>query len=303
MNLEALKDFNAVATHGGFGRASRVSGIPKATLSRRIRDLEESLGVRLLERGARSLTLTEEGTSLHIRTKGLLAELVETEQQLVAGAHRLRGRLRISAPVLLSHTRLGRIAAEFSRTYPEVQVEIVAEDRLVDPVEDGYDLIVRINPRPDSMLVGRCFLRDTFLAVVPAAWSVETDLSSLTAAAFPAATLLWAPDRDEWRVLPPAGPDVVLRPRVTLRLSSLLMVRDAVMAGTHAAILPKSIIADELEAGRIKSLGTPADRDAELWMLHSSRRLVSPKVTAFMQLLDAAFAEGGSPRLASLADR
>ena len=291
MNLEALKDFNLVAMHGGFGRASRVSRIPKATLSRRIRELEESLGVRLLERGARSLTLTEAGTALHLRTRGLLAEILETEQEIVAGAGQLRGRLRISAPMLFSHTSLGRIAAQFSQTYPEVRLEVVAEDRLVDPVEDGYDLVVRINPRPDSRLVGRCFLHDLFLAVVPARWRRQTDPASVTGATFPAATLMSAPEQVEWRVVPASGPEFVLRPEVTLRLSSLLMVRDAVLAGTHAAILPRSIVSEELEAGRLESLGAIADRNVEIWMLHSSRRLVSPKVRAFMQCLDAAFAD------------
>jgi DNA-binding transcriptional LysR family regulator len=291
MDLEALKDFNLVAMHGGFGKASRLSGIPKATLSRRVRDLEESLGVRLLERGARALALTEEGASLHVRTKGLLAELLEAEQALVEGAGRLRGRLRVSAPVLLSHTTLGRIAAEFSKAHPQVQLEIVAEDRMVDPVEDGYDLIIRINPRRDSVLVGRCFLRDHFVAVIPARWRIKTDPDSLTRASLPAAALISAPEPVQWKLVLPSGAGAVLRPEVSLRLSSLLMIRDAVLAGTHAAILPRSIISDELKTNHLTALGRVADRDVELWMLHSSRRLLSPKVAAFMRHLDTAFAE------------
>ena len=96
MNLEALSAFNLVAAHGGFGRASRVTGRPKATLSRRVAELELSLGVRLIERGSKSLRLTDEGRALHERTDGLLSEIVEAGEAVVLGASTPRGRLRVS---------------------------------------------------------------------------------------------------------------------------------------------------------------------------------------------------------------
>src|SRR5260370_41200795 len=99
MNLLALSDFNLVASLGGFGRASRASGRPKATLSRRVMELEESLGVRLLERGARSLRLTEEGSTLYARTEGLLSEVAEIGAAIAGGLAGPRGRLRVSAPL------------------------------------------------------------------------------------------------------------------------------------------------------------------------------------------------------------
>ena len=99
MDLQSLTDFNLVATHGGFGRASRVSGRPKATLSRRVTELEQSLGVRLIDRGTHALRLTEEGRSLHERTAGPLSEIAEAGDAVVLGAATPRGRLRISVPV------------------------------------------------------------------------------------------------------------------------------------------------------------------------------------------------------------
>lgn len=102
MDLLAIADFNLVAAHGGIGRASRASGRPKATLSRRVAELEESLSVRLFERGGRALRLTEEGRALHERTTALLTEL--------------RRRRRISAPA-----RDARVAASGSarpRSFP-----------------------------------------------------------------------------------------------------------------------------------------------------------------------------------------
>ncbi len=105
MDLQALTDFNLVAAHGGFGRASRASGRAKATLSRRVAELEQSLGVRLIERGSQSLRLTDEGRALHERTSGPLSDIAEAGEAVVLGASTPRGRLRVSAPVLLPMSR------------------------------------------------------------------------------------------------------------------------------------------------------------------------------------------------------
>src|SRR5690349_3989127 len=99
MDLQALSDFDLVAAHGGFGRAARVSGRSKATLSRRVAELEQDLGVRLIERGSQSLRLTDEGRGLHERTRGLLSEIAEAGEAVVLGASMPKGRLRVSAPL------------------------------------------------------------------------------------------------------------------------------------------------------------------------------------------------------------
>src|SRR5206468_8745720 len=134
MDLLALADCNWVARHGGFGRAARATGRPKATLSRRVAELEGSLGLRLLERGTRVLTLTDEGRALHARSGALLTELEEVAAGIAAGGRSPRGRLRISAPLLFSQTAMGRLAAGFARRFPEVRLEVTTEDRAVDMV-------------------------------------------------------------------------------------------------------------------------------------------------------------------------
>src|SRR3546814_3766630 len=108
MELSALSDFNLVVAQGGFGRASRTSGRPKATLSRHVMELEESLGVRLLERGGRSLRLTDEGRALYERTERLLAEIEEVGEALTAGVSQPRGHPRVSGPDWFPHTLLGQ---------------------------------------------------------------------------------------------------------------------------------------------------------------------------------------------------
>ncbi|MEO5806141.1 LysR family transcriptional regulator [Devosia sp.] len=291
MDLQALSDFDLVAAHGGFGRAARVSGRSKATLSRRVAELEQSLGVRLIERGSQSLRLTDEGRGLHQRTHGLLSEIAEAGEAVVLGASTPRGRLRVSAPVVFAHVALPRIGARFALAYPEVQLEIVAEDRKVDPVEDGYDLIIRIDPSPDERLVGRRFLNDERLIVAPPGMPRPTSGINRDGFSVKAVLLSATAPGAIWRVSSGAGADIVLRPEPVIRLSSLLMVRDAVLAGAGAALLPKLLVADDIEAGRLAYWGTHAGPPVEIWALQSSRRLIGAKVRAFLDLVENAFPE------------
>lgn len=291
MDIQALSDFDLVAAHGGFGRAARVSGRSKATLSRRVAELEESLGVRLIERGSQSLRLTDEGRGLHERTHGLLSEIAEAGEAVALGASTPRGRLRVSAPVVFAHVALPRIGARFALAYPDVQLEIVAEDRKVDPVEDGYDLIIRIDPSPDERLVGRRFLNDERLIVappgmpppIPGADGDDLTVSAVLLSATPPGTL--------WRMTSRTEAGIVLRPAPILRLSSLLMVRDAVLAGAGAALLPKLLVAEDVEAGRLAHWGTHTGPTVEIWALQSSRRLIGAKVRAFLEVVEKAFHE------------
>ncbi|MFH1558083.1 MAG: LysR family transcriptional regulator [Pseudomonadota bacterium] len=291
MDLQALSDFDLVAAHGGFGRAARVSGRSKATLSRRVAELEQRLGVRLIERGTQSLRLTDEGRTLHERTRGLLSEIVEAGEAVVLGASTPKGRLRVSAPVVFAHVALPRIAARFALAYPEVQLEIVAEDRKVDPVEDGYDLIIRIDPSPDERLVGRRFLNDERLIVAPPDMPRPLPSADGEDSAVKAVLLSATPPGTLWPMGSGTEADITLRPDPVLRLSSLLMVRDAVLAGVGAALLPKLLVAEDIEAGRLAYWGTHAGPPVEIWALQTSRRLIGAKVRAFLEVVEKAFPE------------
>jgi DNA-binding transcriptional LysR family regulator len=289
MDLLALADFNLVARHGGFGRAARETGRPKATLSRRVAELEADLGLRLFERGARMLKLTQEGRALYERTGALLAEIDETAAALASGGDRPRGRLRISAPLLFSQTAMGTLAAGFARAYPDVRLEVTTEDRPVDMVEEGYDLVIRVNPDPDESLVGRIFLRDRLVVVAAPGRQRPADGTPVPAVVRPVG------DQAAWRV---AGqPDVAIDP--VLRLSSLVMVRDAVRAGIGAGCLPASVVSHDLAAGRLVRWGDVAGPEIALWALYPSRRLLSARVSAFLDYLKAAFPDGTPDELAA----
>jgi DNA-binding transcriptional LysR family regulator len=278
MNLNALADFALVATNGGLGKASRVSGRSKATLSRHIAELEEQLGVRLVERSARGLKLTEAGDMLMARTEGSITEVLEAMTAVREGVSAPRGHLRVASPALFSQLSMGSIAADFCADYPEITIEVVAEDRMVDLVEEQFDVAIRINPRADSGLVGSCFAKDRQVVVaapsipMPKPGAVRS-VPGIVFAGSQATT--W--NLDDGRL--------VLEPIARLRFSSFLMIRDAAIAGAGAALLPQSIVWNQLAGGQLVQWGTVSGVEVALWVLHTSRRLTAPKVRAFVQFM------------------
>ncbi|MDM9624738.1 LysR family transcriptional regulator [Rhizobium sp. S152] len=293
MDLLALADFVTVARHGGFGRAARASGRPKATLSRRVTELEASLGLRLFERGARMLKLTEEGRMLHERAGALLTEIDETAAAIAFGGGSPRGKLRISAPMLFSQTAMGKIAAQFALRYPEIRLEITTEDRAVDMIEEGIDLVIRVNPDPDDNLVGRVFLRDGLAIVadprVPKPSPGVAVPVVVRSSIAPATT--WGMTTSDGRT------DLIVDP--VLSVSSLTMVLDGVRLGVGAGRLPISLVSHDVQVGRLVLWGNVDGPETELWALYPSRRLLSARVSAFLDFLKEAFPNGTSAELAA----
>ncbi|MBB3904120.1 LysR family transcriptional regulator [Methylobacterium brachythecii] len=291
MDLLALADFNLVARHGGFGRAARAAGRPKATLSRRVAELEGALSLRLFERGARTLKLTEEGRALHERTGMLLTELDETAAAIASGGTKPRGRLRVSAPLLISQVAMGKLAAEFAARHPEVRLEITTEDRAVDMVEEGYDLVIRVNPERDESLVGRIFLRDRMVVVACPSLGRPSGNRAV------AAVTRGPGGGDAWKVRASGESRIPFEP--VLRLSSVMMVRDAVRAGIGAGCLPISLVSHDIAAGTLVSWGDVEGPEIELWALYPTRRLLSARVSAFLDHLKMAFPQGTPDELAA----
>ncbi|WP_431687736.1 LysR family transcriptional regulator [Hahella sp. NBU794] len=278
--LDALAHFDLVARHGGFSRAEQASGKPKATLSRQVRGLEDQLGIRLINRDSRAFALSEEGQWLHERTRDLLADLNEAVTALTHDRAPARGRLRVSCPMMFGHMVMGRRAAEFAQAYPEIQLEVTVEEREVDLIEEGYDVVIRVNPRPDSQLVGRCILRNVQHLVAPAGLSQPRDET----VPIPAVTRSSTPDERTLRVLDGQIERAYLL-RSALRLPSPLMQRDAVLTGGLVAILPYALIAQDLANGTLVDWGRLPTPPVEVWALHASRRLTSARIKAFIDFL------------------
>ncbi|WP_223812785.1 MULTISPECIES: substrate binding domain-containing protein [unclassified Pantoea] len=198
-----------------------------------------------------------------------------------------RGLLRIAAPVLFSQLALGRITAEFRQRYPAIEIEVISEDRVSDLIAEHFDVAIRVNPGGDDGLVGRCFAKDRLILTATPAFRIP---ESSKHCAVPVDAVVMSSFRtgETWKV---NDSETVYDPHPVLKLSSLLSVRDAVLSGAGVAMLPQSIITDHLERGELVSWGI-SGAETQLWVLHTSRRLQSPKVKCFVEFICSRYTTG-----------
>jgi DNA-binding transcriptional LysR family regulator len=193
--------------------------------------------------------------------------------------------LRISAPVVFAHVALVETAAKFARDHPLVQLEIVAEDRVVDLLEEQYDLVIRIAPSEDEPLVGRRITSDRQLLVAAPALARPPYRRSEDEQEVAAVLRSSARAPAGWRVRDAKGRLLRLKPRPVMQLSSLLMVRDAVIGGAGAALLPSLLVRSDVLSGRLVCWGVDENPPIDIWALQSSHRLIGAKVKAFLDAL------------------
>jgi len=156
--LGEMTVFATVATEGGFSAAAQVLHLSPSAVSKQINRLEDRLGVRLLNRTTRALSLTAEGKIFYDRCRHILAEIDEAENVLVADRKTPRGLLRINAATAMGRHVIAPLLASFLESYPEVRIELTLTDHIVDLVHEGVDLAIRIAALPDSTLVARKLL-------------------------------------------------------------------------------------------------------------------------------------------------
>lgn len=153
--FQEMTVFAAVVEAGSFVGAADALGISKAVASRLVAELEARLGVRLLHRTTRKLSLTEEGRTFHARCKSVLADVEEAEAEITAQAGQARGLLKVNVPVTFGVMHLAPLWGDFMAQNPEVSLDVTLSDRFVDLVEEGYDLAVRIGRLGNSSLISR----------------------------------------------------------------------------------------------------------------------------------------------------
>ena len=153
--FEALTAFVAVANAGGFSAAGRELGIPLPTISRRVIELEETLGARLFHRTTRRVELTEQGKTFFAACQRVLEDLKDAEEALAGEYRTPKGELSITAPVGFGRLHVQPVALEFLATYPEVNLKLLLVDRVVNLLEEHIDAALRIADLPDSSLVAR----------------------------------------------------------------------------------------------------------------------------------------------------
>ena len=155
MDLNRVAAFAKVVEEGGFTPAARALGLPKSSVSRAVALLEQEVGARLLQRSTRSVTLTEAGTVFYARASRGLVAITEAREAVTELETQLRGPIRITAPVDAGVSLLGPIVAAFTTLHPEVRIDVSLTGRVVDLVEEGFDLALRAGAVRDASLIAR----------------------------------------------------------------------------------------------------------------------------------------------------
>nr|WP_289073348.1 LysR family transcriptional regulator [uncultured Halomonas sp.] len=163
IRLLTLRLFVRVAFSGSFSEAARYFGVPTSSASRHIASLERALGQRLLYRHTRAVKLTEAGERYFHEVRDALARLELATEQVMGGAQHPQGVLRINAPVAFGRRHIAPHLARFQQQYPGIQVELTLEDRFIDPVQEGADVVIRVGALTDSSLVARGIARQRFV--------------------------------------------------------------------------------------------------------------------------------------------
>jgi len=285
MNLDDLRFFVRVVEANSFTAAAERLGTQKSTLSRRISQLEDSLGIRLLQRTTRKLSLTPDGEELYERCRPLIEELENARHLLSAAQPEPQGRLKITMPTELALAMLDDILASFLEQYPRIQLEVELTSRVIDLIEEGIDVAIRVGPLQDSSLVARPVAQ-----VARGLYAAPDYLARGAPLHSPADLgrhrflgLLHRSDPlsfDNWE------PEVPAQTSVPLRTNSLHFMCYMAGRGFGIARLPRFYAEPLVEAGKLTPVlaGYPVPSIA-LNALYPSRRHLNPRTRLFLDHL------------------
>ena len=288
IGLNDLSLFLAVADAGNMTRVADRLGLPKSTISRTIRRLEDRMGMRLFERSTRHLRLTTEGVHLLEQTRPLVDRLHETLAQTASHGEIPFGLLRISAPYEFGLLRLGEVVTSLLTQYAGLEIDIELSSRTPDPRVEHFDIVFRlqIGEMPDSDQVARrVYSLGRSLYASPALLlqhGVPATLADL--AALPC---LNSPDEPIWHLRNKEGQLHEFQPISRLRAPNVGMRLQGVLAGLGVGLLSDNYCRDELAAGHIQPvLPDFTPEPALMYALLPSRRLMPAKVRVFLDTLD-----------------
>lgn len=287
-----MRTFVQVVDAGSFVGAADPLGLSKAAVSRHIGELEARLRVRLLNRTTRRLSLTGEGELFYARCKELLGGLAAAEAELTSRSGEAVGLLRVSAPVSFGNLHLAGVWAQFKARHPQVDFDITLSDRVVDIVEEGFDLAVRISQLPSSSLVSRRLASTRIVACASPAYLARhgtpahpSELSAHQVIAYSYWSL-----QDEWQFDGPQG-RVSVRTSPCMRTNSGDTCRAIALADEGIIFQPTFLVGRDLQAGTLVDL-FPGWRTVELGIhaVYNSRRHLAPKLRLLIDFLAQRFA-------------
>lgn len=282
--LGDLDIFARVVAARSMSAAGRETGLSPAVISKRIRRLEERLGVRLLQRTTRQLALTEAGQEFHGRVLGILSAIEEAEAEAAQGAAQARGQLKISAPTSFGRLHIAPYIQRFLDAYPSVSLDMTLTDSFVDIIGEGYDLAIRIADLGDSSLIAkRLAPAHRVLCAAPAYLEQAGEPADLAALQKHA---LLIHNGAEWRLEGPEGPANV-RVSSRLRTNSSEVIREAVLAGGGIALRSTWDIGPELKSGALVRVLPQYGSSPRLgvYAVYPSRRHVEQKLRVFVDFL------------------
>ena len=291
LNLNDLLVFVQVVNHGGFAAAGRALKVPKSTLSKRLSELEKSLGVRLIHRTSRSFTVTEVGREFHRHAAAMLIEAEAAENVVKGRLAEPSGTVRITASLPIAQFRLAPLLPRLAERYPKVRIMLDVSDRFVDMVQEGYDIALRNHfaPLPDTDLVQRRISYDPAWLVASPGYLREkgpllrpedvNGLDGVMASALESA----------WKLHDVQGAVVEVAPSPRYIANETVSLREAARAGLGVACLAGSFCAPLIETGdlvRVLPDWTAQGVATTLLMPHRRGQLPSVRVIADELILE-----------------
>ncbi|MGN6825933.1 LysR family transcriptional regulator [Paucibacter sp. M5-1] len=291
--FEDLRTFVAVVQGRSFASAARQLGVVKSAVSRRVNELEERLGVHLLNRSTRNLSLTDTGRVFFEKSTALLAALEEVEGLASHGAVEPVGDLRILAPSSFGRLHLVPMVCRFLEQHPRLSVELSLNDEVVDLMTEGFDMAVRIGKLPDSNLSARSLGPIRRVACASPEYIARFGAPKQPSDLSHHSGILYSnvDEQKYWRFVDPrTGDEQSVTVTSRLRMNTGDSLCDAALAGAGIAVLPTFIIHEFVSSGKLVPVMLPFEKvPAELNVVFPCRKLLPAKVKAFADFLGTTF--------------
>jgi len=289
-DLNDLYFFAAVVEHGGFSAAGRALGIPKSRLSKRVAQLEDRLGVRLLQRTTRRFVVTEVGERFFSHCRAVLEEARAAQEAVDELRAEPRGVVRLSCPVSLAQTVLAHVLPDFMAQYPKLQVRVLSSNRRIDLIGEGYDLAIRVRNKldTDANMIVRSFGLSRVLPVASPALLKErgyperpADLSRL-----PALSNQEHEGAQVWELIDATGRRVSVELQARLISGDFAVLLEAARRGMGVTLLPEFVCAPAIANGELEVvLPEWSAPDGTMHFVYPSRRGMLPGVRALVDFL------------------
>jgi len=291
--LDGMRTFAAVVTEGSFSRAAERLDRSPQLVSKYVAQLEARLGVRLLNRSTRRLSVTEAGRAYFDRCQGIVAAVDELEEAVGSMSEAVRGVLKINAPMTFGIHQLTPAIAEFQAAHPDLRVDLALDDRVVDAVSEGFDLAIRIADLDPSSLVARRLAPIRLVLCAAPAYLERrgTPRTPQDLADHECLGYTYSADRDRWRFESADGvDDIQVRGRFCANNGEAL--RTAALAGHGLIVQPTFIVGDDLRAGRlVRVMPDHAIATLNVYAVYAHRQFLSNKVRAFVEFLGNYFGD------------